>query len=136
MRFRAARLFAGLLFFFGALGQVFIIGFFFLGVALGGTPFNLGLGFGYGLEALCPPGKFFRDVHPIRQISLVGSFRLAKEFSDFRLELLFELAGMIVTQGFMLGGIRLDLCPVQTDGAQFQDARLLGDQQDLDKQTL
>ena len=45
--------------------------------------------------------SFLTTRHPIREIGLVGSFRLAKKFSDFRLELLFELAGVGVTQGFM-----------------------------------
>ena len=41
-------------------------------MALCGTMFNLGLGFDNSLETLFAPDDFFRDAHPVGDVSLIG----------------------------------------------------------------
>ena len=87
-----------------------------LSLAIGGPVFDLSFGSGNRGKALFTTRQIFWDIQPVRQIGLVRGFCLAQQCFHLGRELLFQLIGMLSTQGPVWGGV--DLGAVKTDGSQ------------------
>ena len=98
----AARLLARLLLLGVALGEPRLVVRVLLSLASGGPMFDLRFGSGNCGQALFTTCQLFWDVQPVRKIGLVRSFCLAQQVFHLGLELLFQLAGMLPTQGPVL----------------------------------
>src|SRR5665647_225898 len=65
---------------------------------------------------------------------MIGSIGLLEQFSYFCLDLCLQFVGMFVAECFVLGGISLDLGPVQADSSELQYIHFMGDHQNLYEQ--
>jgi hypothetical protein len=111
----AAHLLARVLLLGIALGEPRLVASVLLSMASYGPVFDLGFGSGNRGKALFTTRQLFWDIQPVRQIGLVRGFCLAQQCFHLGRELLFQLIGMLSTQGPVWGGV--DLGAVKTDGA-------------------
>ena len=81
-------------------------------------------------------GDFLAHDHTLRDVALVGPFAERKQLFDLSAQVRLQGEQVLVTDGMTLGGIGVDLGPVQADGAQLQHPCDLGQQQHLDEQVL
>ena len=96
------------------------------GITLFGARLDLRARLGDLLQPLFPPLKFFRDRKIIGNIGLIGRFGLRQQIGHLGLQLLFDLAGMLIGQRTVPAGIGVDLGPVKPNRAQLQNPDLPG----------
>ena len=87
-------------------------------------------------QPLFPPLQFLRDRKTIGNVGLIGRFGLRHQFGHLGLQLLFDLAGVLVRQRAVPAGIGVDLGPVQRNRAQLQNPHLARQSQHLHEQAL
>ncbi len=81
--------------------------------------------------------RVFHDARlRVGKIVLVALFTQAEQLLDLSSQLRLQLQESLVTDCVVLGGIGMDLGPIQADRSQFQHARLLCEQEHLHEQVL
>ncbi len=85
---------------------------------------------------MLPPPDFVLDIHPGRNDGLVGYFSQCQQFRHLLLQIRFDGHQPLVAHRLTLGGVGVDLAPIQADVAQFQHPHRLRQQQDLHEQLL
>ena len=111
------------------LGRLLLIAFL-------GASFDLGAGLRKLRHSLLAARQFVGNRQAIRDVGLVRSFRPRQQFSHFRLQLLGDLAGMLIRQGAVPAGVGVDLRAVQRNRAHPQHPHLARQFQHLHKQPL
>ncbi len=106
------------------------------GCPLGGTRLQHRFGFRQPHQAILAPRNLVAHHQPIGDLWLIALFTQGEQLLDLASQLRLHLQQPLVTDRIMLGGIGMDLGPVQTDRPQLQHARLLGEQQNLHKEVL
>src|SRR5258706_9833228 len=93
-------------------------------------------GFRQPRQAVLPSRDLLMHHQPISHLWLLALLGSDEEFFDLGSKLELQLQQTLVTDGVMLGGIGMELGPVQADRAQFQHTRLLSEQEDLYEEIL
>jgi len=95
-----------------------------------------GFGLGQARQPRLTQRDFISDDQPIGHTDLIGAGCQREQGLDFGTEVGFLVEQTLVADGFTLGGIRVDLGPIDADVTQFQHARGLSKQEHLDKEVV
>ena len=105
-------------------------------MALLGARFDLGPRFGELAQALVAPRQFVGNRPAIGNVGCVGRLGFSHQIGDFSLQLSLDLARMLIGKRAMPAGVGMNLCAVEPNRSQLEDAHLARQQQDLNKQRL
>ena len=89
-----------------------------------GAGFNLGAGLGKLRQTCLAARQLIGDRHAVRNFGRIRSLGLHHQVGHFGLQLLFDLAGMLVGQRAVPAGVGVDLRPVQCHRAHLEHAHL------------